>query len=176
MHGEIERELSGGAPRYTMAQIALHWLIVLLVIEQYGTSGAVLRTHSYRPLGHHPDPFDQALHSVHTRAGLFIFGLVVIRLVLRALFGVPQWRDPLSPWRLRLSTIVQYALYCVLLAQSLTGAIAVYAWWPMSAAHNALFWALVVLVALHLGGATLAFVTRPRETLFCITGLNLSSR
>jgi hypothetical protein len=36
MKKEIERELSGGAPRYTMAQIALHWLIVLLVIEQYG--------------------------------------------------------------------------------------------------------------------------------------------
>jgi hypothetical protein len=44
----------------------------------------------------------------------------------------------------------------------------------MSAAHKALFWALVALLALHLSGATLAFVTRPRESLFRITGLGPS--
>jgi hypothetical protein len=63
----------------------------------------------------------------------------------------------------------------VLLGQPVTGAIAIYLWWPMSMAHKALFWGLVVLIALHLSGATLAFITRPRETLFRITALRLSS-
>jgi cytochrome b561 len=35
-------------------QIALHWAVVLLVIEQYLTSAAILRVHGYRPLGRSP--------------------------------------------------------------------------------------------------------------------------
>ncbi len=34
------------ANRYSVAQIVLHWLVVVLVILQYAASGAILRTHS----------------------------------------------------------------------------------------------------------------------------------
>jgi cytochrome b561 len=162
--------------RYSYAQIALHWVIVLLVIEQYFTSTAILRVHAYRPLGRPADPFDLALHSVHTRVGLLIFVLVALRLLLRAAWGAPEWREPLPRWRRRLSAGVHYGLYAVLLGQAATGAIAIYLWWPMYAVHRALFWALAALLALHLSGATLAFVIQPRETLFRITGLRLSLR
>jgi cytochrome b561 len=111
------------------------------------------------------------LHSVHTRVGLLIFVLVALRLLLRLAWGAPEWLQPLPLWRLRLSSAVQYGLYGVLLGQAVTGAVATCLWWPMSAAHKALFWALVALLALHLSGATLALVTRPRETLFRMTGL-----
>jgi cytochrome b561 len=69
--------------RYALAQIVLHWLVVLLVLEQYATSGAVLRLHAYRPLGRSADPLDLTLHAVHTRVGLLIFALVIMRVVLR---------------------------------------------------------------------------------------------
>jgi cytochrome b561 len=90
MNEGIEKNIRAGAPRYTLAQIALHWLIVALVVEQYATSGAVMRIHAYRPLGRPPDPFDLTLHSVHTRAGLLIFVLIAIRLALRATLGAPR--------------------------------------------------------------------------------------
>ena len=83
----------------------------------------------------------------------------------------PAWSTPLPPWRRRLSAGVQFGLYAVLLGQAVTGAIATYLWWPMSVGHKALFWALLVLVALHLAGAAISFGSRPRETLFRITGL-----
>ncbi|MGO8915087.1 MAG: cytochrome b [Stellaceae bacterium] len=102
--------------RYGYAQIALHWAVVLLVIEQYFTSAAVLRTHAYRPLGRPPDPFDLTLHSVHTRVGVLIFVVVAVRLALRMVWGAPQWATPLPRWRERLSASVQYGLYAVLLA------------------------------------------------------------
>jgi cytochrome b561 len=162
--------------RYSNLQIALHWAVVVLVIEQYFTSAAVLRTHAYRPLGRPADPFDLTLHSVHTRVGFFIFVLVALRLLLRAAWGAPEWREPLPPWRRRLAVGAQSGLYVVLLGQAATGAIATYLWWPMNVVHRALFWALVALLALHLCGATLAFVTRPWETLFRITGLRPSLR
>ena len=160
--------------RYGLAQIVLHWLVVLLVVEQYATSGAILRTHAFRTLGARPDPFDMTLHTVHTRVGLLIFALVAARLALRLVQGAPAWSRPLALWRQRLSASVQYGLYAVLLGQAATGAIASYFWWPMSEAHKALFWTIAALVALHLGGAALSFATRPRETLFRITGLGES--
>ncbi len=168
---------SSDAPgaRYSFAQIALHWLIVLLIVEQYVTSAAILRTHAYRPLGKRPDPFDLTLHSVHTRVGLAIFALVALRLWLRLVWGTPSWRSSLPLWRIRLSSVVQYALYLVLLGEAAAGAVASYLWWPMSAVHVALFWALVALVALHLGGALLSFAARPRETLYRITGILMRS-
>jgi cytochrome b561 len=157
--------------RYSAVQIALHWLVVLLIAEQYVTSAAILRTHAYRPLGKGPDPFDMTLHTVHTRVGLAIFALVVLRLVFRLARGTPSWRSLLPLWRTRLSSAVQYALYLVLLAEAAAGAIASYLWWPMSVVHQALFWMLLGLVAMHLGGAALSFAARPRETLFRITGM-----
>jgi cytochrome b561 len=159
---EVPRWLS---PRRLMAALASG------PEEQYVTSAAILRTHAYRPLGRGPDPFDLTLNAVHTRAGLLIFGLVALRLLLRVILGAPEWSRPLPPWRKRLSAGVQFGLYAVLLAEAATGAVASYVWWPMSVAHKALFWALAALVTVHLAGAALSFGARPRETLFRITGL-----
>ena len=157
--------------RYSFVQIALHWLVVLLIAEQYATSAAILRTHGYRPLGKPPDPLDMTLHAIHTRVGLAIFMLVALRLVLRLMRGTPSRLTALPPWRARLSVAVQYALYCVLLAEAAAGAVASYFWWPMSVAHKALFWMLLALVVAHLGGACLSFAARPRETLYRIAGI-----
>jgi cytochrome b561 len=160
--------------RYGYAQIALHWMVVLLVIEQYFSSAGIIRVHAHRPLGRPADPFDLMLHALHTRIGLLILALVAVRLALRLRWGAPEWSNPLPLWRKRLSSSVQYGLYAVLIGQAVTGAVAIYLWWPMSTAHKALFWALAVLLALHLSGAMLAFVAWPRETLFRITALRLS--
>jgi cytochrome b561 len=64
---QSERKQPANGQRYGVAQIALHWTVVLLVIEQYFTSAAILRVHAYRPLGRQADPFDLTLHAVHTR-------------------------------------------------------------------------------------------------------------
>jgi len=162
--------------RYSYGQIALHWVIALLVFAQYFTSAAILRVHGYRPLGRPPDPFDLMLQTVHTRVGLVILALVIVRLALRLRWGAPHWNPPLSRWRSRLSASVQYGLYSVLIGEAVTGAVAIYLWWPMSVAHRLIFWALVALLALHLGGGANAFVTRPRETLFRIIGVRFFPR
>ncbi len=179
MHDERMIDIEGTAAtarpaRYGWAQIALHWLVVALVAEQYWTSSAILRTHAYRPLGKAADPLDLKLHLVHTRVGLVIFALVMLRVALRTLWGAPAWIGGLPTWRRRVAAGVQYGLYGVLLAQAATGAVASYVWWPMSVAHKGLFVALLVLLAGHLAGAALSFATRPRETLYRITGIDVT--
>src|SRR5260370_3274545 len=87
--GRVAGRTVAGA-RFGLAQIVLHWLVVLLVIEQYATSGAMLRVHRYRPLGRPADPFDLTLPAVHARVGLLIFGLVTVRLFLRIASATPE--------------------------------------------------------------------------------------
>ena len=159
--------------RYTIAQIVLHWAVVLLVVGQYATSAAMVRVHGYRPLGRLPAPFDLTLHAAHMRLGLLILVLVAFRLALRMRSGAPQWDPPIPRWRRHFSATVQYGLYGVLLAQAATGAVASYLWWPMSVVHKGLFLALLALLALHLAGAAHALLTRPRETVFRITATRL---
>jgi cytochrome b561 len=156
-------------------QIMLHWLVVALVVEQYATRAAIMRAHMYRPFGQRLDPLDLTLHLIHTRAGLLIFALVAIRAALRVVCGAPEWSPPLPPWRRRVAAAVQYGLYGVLLAQAVTGAVASYLWWPISSAHKALFVALLILLTAHLAGAAASLVTRPRETIFRITGFRLKA-
>lgn len=164
---------ANGYTRYSLAQIVLHWLVVLLIVGQYATSSAVVRVHAYRPFGRPANAGDLALQAIHVRIGLIVLVFVAIRLVLRVAQGAPERSPPLSPFRTRLALGVHYGLYAILLAQALTGMIAIDFWWPANLAHKALFWVLGALIGLHLGGAALSFVESPRETLFRITRLRL---
>jgi cytochrome b561 len=140
------------ANRYHPIQVALHWLIVALVIVQYGTSGAIVRTHEAVAAGDKPTPADLLMHVVHNRSGLLILMLMSARLVvwawIRYRFGANE-RPAVS----RAATLGHAALYALIIAQGLTGAIATYFWWPISAVHVVLFKLIVVAVAGHIAMA-----------------------
>lgn len=156
---------------YSRLQIALHWLVAALIVGQYATSGAILRTHSMHALGWRPSASDLVLHTLHNRVGLAIIVLMIGRLALRLWFGVPAPLGARGSLSARLAQGVHFAFYAVLITEGMTGAIATYFWWPISAAHTALFWTLLALFVVHLGGALLSFAVRPRETLYRITGI-----
>jgi cytochrome b561 len=158
--------------RYRWSQIGLHWLVVAGLIVQYATSGAIGRTHHVPE----PDPWDLFLHSVHNRLGLAIFVIVMLRLALRLRYGRPAWSTAMPRWKDRLATGVHAAFYVILAAQALTGAIASYRWWPMSAVHRWLFLALLITVALHLAGVGASLLLSWRETVWRITGLAFPKR
>jgi hypothetical protein len=50
---------------YTRIQIALHWIVVGLLIAQYSTSGAIVRTRSMHMIGQRQNPSDLVLHMLH---------------------------------------------------------------------------------------------------------------
>ena len=138
--------------KYHPIQIALHWLIVALVLVQYATSGAIVRTHEAVAAGSGPTPDDLFLHVVHNRVGLFIVVLMVARLVVRVLIGRRHRADNM-PASSRAATIGHAALYVLLIAQGLTGAIASYLWWPISIVHVVLFKVILAAVAGHVAMA-----------------------
>lgn len=135
--------------RYHWLLILLHWVTVLLVLEQYLTSFAIVRTHKPHLIGQHPSGFDLLQHTIHNRVGLLIAGLMILRFGLRWRLGVPPPIVSEGAGRAFAARTVHYAFYVVLVLQGVTGAIAAYFWWPMSALHQLLFDVLLALIAVH---------------------------
>jgi cytochrome b561 len=129
-------------------------LVAVLVLAQYGSSGAIVRTHSIHPvIGQRPNPTDLILQTIHDRAGLAIVALMLGRLALRLWVGAPSPGGSASGLAARLAQGVHAAFYAVLLAEGITGAVASYFWWPISGAHVILFKILLALVTIHIAAA-----------------------
>lgn len=133
-------------PAYTRLQIGLHWIVVALVIAQYGTSGAIVRMHSIHLIGQRQRPADLLLHTLHNRLGLALVAVMVARLAYRLWVGGPDTASSLSG---RTARLVHAAFYAVLITEGVTGAVASYLWWSISLAHVILFKLLLALVAIH---------------------------
>jgi cytochrome b561 len=139
------------AKRCYPIQIVLHWFVVALVVVQYGTSGAIVRTHEAVAAGGKPASADLLLHVVHNRSGLLILALLFARLAMWVWMRRrrPDERPATSP----AAQAGHAALYALLIAQGFTGAIATYLWWPISIVHVILFKIILVAVAGHIAMA-----------------------
>ncbi|QNN47539.1 cytochrome b [Thermomonas brevis] len=160
---------------------ALHWLIAALILAM----AWIGLTMGDMPNG--PDKI--ATYALHKSIGLSIFALAALRLGWRLYAGAPAPVTGTPRWQERIASATHVALYVLLLALPLTGWLLNSAagfplqWFglfnlPSIAArdealhtlavqtHEALFWALAVLVVMHaaaalyhhlfLGDATLA--------------------
>ncbi|UDL96269.1 cytochrome b/b6 domain-containing protein [Lichenihabitans sp. PAMC28606] len=139
---------------YTWVQATMHWIVVALLIAQYSTSGAIVRTHSMHTIGQKQNPTDLLLHVLHNRVGLLLTAVMIARLAYRLWAGVPA---PAGHGKgaatARLTGLVHAAFYVVLIAEGFTGAVASYFWWPVSAVHVVLFKVLLGLMAAHVAAA-----------------------
>lgn len=147
------RDPIAGPGAYTRAQVALHWLIAALVLGQYATSGAITRTHQIRMIGQHISSTDLTLHMLHNRLGLLIVALMGLRLFVRWRHGAPAPLSDNGTWAARLASAMHWGFYALLVAQGITGAIATYFWWPISAAHIVLFKVFLALLVVHVAAA-----------------------
>ncbi len=134
------------ARKYSLLQIVLHWLIVVLIIEQWVTSKAVARTHDpFLP----PSKTDLLLHMVHNYAGMFIGLLMVFRLGLSLLNrrGVGTGH---RNWQTMAASTVHCALYLSVLGQASTGLVGSYLWNGAIPVHM-MFWNVTLTLAcLHI--------------------------
>ena len=149
---------------YTRLQIALHWLVALLVLAQYASSGAIVRTHSVHLIAQRPSPTDLLLHTLHNRVGLAIVALMLGRLALRLWIGAPAPGKGGAGYD-RLARGVHFAFYAVLIAEGVTGALASYFWWPISAAHVFLFKVFLALATIHVAAALWREIVRKEAVL-----------
>jgi cytochrome b561 len=138
---------------YSHTQIGLHWVVAALVLGQYATSGAITRTHQVRMIGQKISASDLTLHILRNRLGLLIVALMGLRLLVRWRQGAPAPLSDQRSWEARLASAAHWGFYALLIEQGVTGAVATYFWWPISAAHVVLFKVFLALLVVHVAAA-----------------------
>lgn len=133
---------------YSATQIALHWIVAVLVGAQYTLNAPITRAWDAARQGL-PVTFDPLILA-HVAGGALILALVVWRLVLRLRRGAPPppANEP-APLK-ALGHAAHWGFYALLAAMSLSGALAWFGGVGAAAqAHNLLKVALIALIALH---------------------------
>lgn len=134
---------------YSRLQVILHWLVASLVLVQWLTYDAIVRTHNPMLGGRNGDLLE---HAVHNYGGIAIGALVALRVVLRF---VRRKKTSMQShqWRSRVAAAVHWSLYGLLFAQALTGFAASYLTHAAAAVHAAL-WSLVwPIIGMHVAAA-----------------------
>lgn len=137
---------------YSPAQIALHWVVALILVPQFILNddiGAAFRA-TMRGTAVEMTPLAWG----HIIGGSLILVLVVWRLVLRGTRGAPPPPEGKAGPATLLAVLVHVALYLVLLVLAGTGLVAWFGGVRSAAeVHEALKLPLLLLVALHVLGA-----------------------
>jgi cytochrome b561 len=136
--------MNGG---YSPVQIALHWIIVLLIPVQYLTGGSVERTHHAVHMGMEPDHWDVIQHVVHNYCGMAIGFLMGVRLLVRLFSGAasttPESASALAARALHL------AFYAAIIGQALLGFVTSYLTFSVAPLHVAGSWIILAMVFVH---------------------------
>jgi cytochrome b561 len=160
-------EASAVVPRYSPAQIALHWVIGLAIIVMLGIGLYMVGL----PKGL---AFKSSLINFHKSLGITVFLLVLVRIVVRLVAGRPAL-PPMPAWQRVAARMTQGLLYVAMVVMPLTGYLgasfnkSVTRFWgiplPMWAwddpglrkifftVHTVSAWILIALIVLHVAGA-----------------------
>jgi cytochrome b561 len=166
-------------PAYSGAARAFHWFTALLVFVTFPV-GVIMHWRGSQ-LGIW-DATTNNLFSTHKLLGFVILWLVVARLAYRLAHGAPEDEPTLEPWQKYVSHVVHWALYALLVAVPLLGWIGVQLYPAVTifdtfalpsfltpdkalaeqvfAVHGLLAFALIGLIAMHVGAALFHHLVR----------------
>ena len=137
---------------YTHTQKILHWLIFVLIVLQYALHETMQEAWTLVRRGFAVE-FDPLI-AQHVAGGMLILILVIIRLYVRFKHGVPPLPEGEPPMMKFAAHATHWGLYGLMILLPVTGAMA---WFggvlPAAQAHSALRIVMLLLVALHIGGA-----------------------
>ncbi|HEY6631398.1 MAG TPA: cytochrome b/b6 domain-containing protein [Rhizobiaceae bacterium] len=139
---------------YSSLQIALHWIVVILVAFQFLAHDGI--EDAWRAFIRHDLVPEDAyvLTYLHIAAGVIVLVLALLRIFLRRTRGVPA-PPPQEPRVLHLlAEVVHGSIYLLLILLPLSGAAA---WFlgigPAADAHEFMQNILLAAIALHVAGA-----------------------
>lgn len=166
--------------RYGVAQRLLHWGVMLLVVVVFPL-GAVIKFVK--------DDVKLGFYMLHESFGFIVLWLMLARLAVRLANPPPPHPATMPPFLEKVAGTVHVLLYVALIAQPILGFLMTNAygfplrlfdlvpiWSPigkdevlagyLKLGHVALGWAILALVAGHIGGALYHHVIRRDETLY----------
>jgi cytochrome b561 len=100
--------------RYNALSIGVHWLTLALLVAVY----ALIELRGIYPKG---SAAHELMKTWHFMLGLTVFGIVFVRLALRALFPTPAIQPPPPAWQHALAKSMHLLLYAFLLVMPILG-------------------------------------------------------
>ncbi len=151
---------------YSRVQIALHWIVVILVAFQFVANEPMSSAWRAFLDGRLPSGFFDPLVLLHIGAGSLILLLALVRIYLRLVRGAPSPPQD-EAWLLQFSAeAVHVSIYVLLLSLPATGAAAWLLGMPFAGVlHSWLTNILLGAIALHVGGALFQHVVRRSDVL-----------
>lgn len=125
--------------RYSTLQIAIHWISAIIIIGMFPIGLVMTR------LG--PGTTTNLLYELHKSFGLIVIGLVVLRLVVRAMSGAPPIARTIPPWQRIAARGTHVAIYILIVLVPLTGLAATSA----CCAPVNLFWTIPMTLPIYGG-------------------------
>jgi cytochrome b561 len=138
---------------YTAAQIALHWLVVLLVLFQlvFGESMATAFRAASR--GTPVEGADATLATLRIWVGFAVLAAVILRLIIRVRDGAPPPPEGEAPALVLVARITHALFYVLLFAVPISGIVAYY-WLPaVGEIHELSKPIFIILILLHSAAA-----------------------
>lgn len=135
--------------RYSIYQIALHWIIAALVLFQLLFGESMTAVVDAAEEGHQAPASDLFLGSAHYWVGIAILSLVVVRLAIRLVAGAPVPAESGSRWMQKAAVTSHGLFYALLVATPIVGLMAFYAGDPWGDVHSLAKPAFIVLIGVH---------------------------
>ena len=139
---------------YSVTQILIHWVVAFLVISQLVFSEGMEDAYHAFIKGKELSTADVISANTHVIVGFLILALAAVRLIIRAVRGVPGTPAGQSGPKVWIASAMQVFLYLVLFLMPITGALAWFGGYATMAEIHAYAKPLIILAVLvHLGGA-----------------------
>lgn len=136
---------------YSRLQIALHWIVALLILQQYLFKGHIAE--AWEAIGKGAEAAFGPLVLAHVLGGAAILAATFWRLAIKARRGIPAMVGNSAVLN-AVARLTHLALYALMILMPVSGAMA---WFggveAAAAAHNLLKIALLALIVLHIAGA-----------------------
>ena len=156
--------LEAAPERYSTLQITMHWTIAALVGAQFFVHDGVRLAFLDRVAGVEITLGGGAIY--HIGAGLLIFALAAVRLVVRITQGTPDLDEEIPPFLALLAHLAHFGLYAFLFVMPVTGAIAWFGVYePAAVLHEIGRLILIPLIAAHAFGALVEHFVMRNDTL-----------
>ena len=140
--------------RWTRLNVALHWTIIALLIAQFVDSEWMIPLFDASIEAKAVGPATLVLGYAHMVLGRLISLAIALRLWDRAAHGRPPHPEGQPSWAAALADVTHVALYALLFAMPVAGALAWLTGSEMVATPHGWGWAaLMIAAALHVAGA-----------------------
>lgn len=150
---------------YSTLQIALHWVIFVLIVLQLITGDGMTEMVDAAEEGGTAAAGVLFQGTMHYWLGIAVLVLALLRIIVRLTTGVPAHAGAANPVLERIASIVHWAFYVLLFAVPVTGLLAYYFGDPMGPIHTLGKPAFILLILVHAGGALFNQFVRKDGTL-----------